>query len=115
VKKEMAKKLDREVPIARRSLTCSYPQVYLDLQKHIEEYDGTQNLPTQPFFFGLSSGGRDRVELEPGKALIVKYLTTSDPHDDGTRTVFFELNGQPRSVDVAIARSNNQPRKAEGG
>jgi pyruvate carboxylase len=28
----------------------------------------------------------------------VKYLTTGDPHPDGTRMVFFELNGQPREV-----------------
>ena len=28
------------------------------------------------------------------------YLTTSDPHEDGTRTVFFELNGQSREVKV---------------
>ncbi|MBP6514442.1 MAG: biotin/lipoyl-binding protein, partial [Steroidobacteraceae bacterium] len=32
--------------------------------------------------------------------LIVRFVTTSDPHDDGTRTVFYELNGQPRSVRV---------------
>ena len=29
-----------------------------------------------------------------------EYLTTSDPHEDGTSTVFFELNGQPREVRV---------------
>jgi pyruvate carboxylase len=33
--------------------------------------------------------------------LIVRYLTTGEVRDDGTRTVFFELNGQPRSVVVA--------------
>jgi pyruvate carboxylase len=33
--------------------------------------------------------------------LIVRYVTTSDPHEDGTRTVFFELNGQPRPIRVA--------------
>jgi pyruvate carboxylase len=32
--------------------------------------------------------------------LITKYLTTSEPHPNGTRTVFFELNGQPREVTV---------------
>jgi pyruvate carboxylase len=32
--------------------------------------------------------------------LIVKFLTSSDPHPDGTRTLFFELNGQPREVNV---------------
>jgi pyruvate carboxylase len=30
----------------------------------------------------------------------VRYLAASEPHEDGTRTVFFELNGQPRSVRV---------------
>jgi pyruvate carboxylase len=32
--------------------------------------------------------------------LIIKYLTTGEPHADGSRTVFFELNGQPRDVTV---------------
>ena len=27
-------------------------------------------------------------------------MTASDPHPDGTRTLFFELNGQPREVNV---------------
>ena len=31
----------------------------------------------------------------------MRYVTTSDPHEDGTRTVFFELNGQPRPIRVA--------------
>ena len=40
------------------------------------------------------------VELEPGKTLVVKFQTVGEPHPDGTRTVFFELNGQPREVSV---------------
>ena len=38
------------------------------------------------------------VDIEPGKTLITKFLTVGDPHPDGTRQVFFELNGQPREV-----------------
>src|SRR5205823_13544702 len=38
--------------------------------------------------------------IEEGKTLIIKFLTVSEPHADGTRTVFFELNGQPRDVSV---------------
>ncbi len=41
------------------------------------------------------------VEIEPGKTLIVKLLAVGEPHADGMRTVFFELNGQPREVEVA--------------
>jgi pyruvate carboxylase len=40
------------------------------------------------------------VDLERGKTLIVRYVATSETHEDGSRTVFFELNGQPRSVRV---------------
>ncbi|HEX5244412.1 MAG TPA: biotin/lipoyl-containing protein, partial [Tepidisphaeraceae bacterium] len=47
------------------------------------------------------SGEEISVTIEPGKTLIIRYLTTSEPHEDGTRTVFFELNGQPREVNVA--------------
>ena len=38
------------------------------------------------------------INIEKGKTLIVRYLAMGDPHPDGTRTVFFELNGQPREV-----------------
>ena len=40
------------------------------------------------------------VEIESGKTMIVKFLTISEAHPDGTRTLFFELNGQPREVNV---------------
>src|SRR5262249_45462573 len=40
------------------------------------------------------------VEIERGKTLIIKFLNIGDPHPDGRRTVFFELNGQPREATV---------------
>jgi pyruvate carboxylase len=49
----------------------------------------------------MDPGQEINIDLERGKTLIVRYVTTSDPHEDGTRTVFFELNGQPRPIRVA--------------
>ena len=40
------------------------------------------------------------VDIEPGKTLIIRFVSVSTPHADGTRTVFFELNGQPREITV---------------
>jgi pyruvate carboxylase len=57
-------------------------------------------LPTPAFFYGLNPAEEITIEIEPGKTMIVKFLTVSDPHPDGTRTLFFELNGQPREVTV---------------
>ena len=42
-----------------------------------------------------------RIEIEPGKTLIVKLLAVGEPHPEGNRTVFFELNGQPREIEIA--------------
>jgi pyruvate carboxylase len=78
-----------------------YPKVFLDFAAHREKFSDTSVIPTRPFFFGLQIGEEITVEVEPGKSLIISYLTVSDVHEDGTRTVFFELNGQPRTVRVA--------------
>ncbi len=77
-----------------------YPEVFLKFAAARRKYGDLEVLPTQQFFYGMRQGEEVTVELEPGKTLIIKYLTVSDPHEDGTRTVFFELNGQPRAVTV---------------
>ena len=77
-----------------------YPQVYLDFEKHRRQYDNTSVLPTSAFFYGMQSGDEIAAEIEPGKTLIIRFLTIGEPREDGMRTVFFELNGQPREVNV---------------
>src|SRR5205823_2399587 len=77
-----------------------YPQVFLDFQEHAQKYDDTSFVPTANFFFGMQSGEEISIEIERGKTLIVRYLTTGEVREDGTRTVFFELNGQARAVSV---------------
>ncbi|MEX0585283.1 MAG: biotin/lipoyl-containing protein, partial [Pirellulales bacterium] len=77
-----------------------YPKVYEEFLAHEQKYSDTSDLPTPAFFFGLSAGEEITVEIEPGKTLLIKYLTVGDPHPDGSRTVFFELNGQPRDLTV---------------
>ncbi|HWL10193.1 MAG TPA: pyruvate carboxylase, partial [Planctomicrobium sp.] len=77
-----------------------YPGVFKDYAHHVKEYGDTSVLPTPAFFFGMQAGEEFAADIEPGKTLFIKYLTTGSPHPDGTRTVFFELNGQPRDVTI---------------
>jgi pyruvate carboxylase len=77
-----------------------YPDVFVKYDKFRQTYADVSVLPTPAFYYGLASGEEITIEIEPGKTLILKFLTTSDPHPDGTRTLFFELNGQPREVNV---------------
>jgi pyruvate carboxylase len=77
-----------------------YPKVYQEYTAHVHNYSDTSRLPTPVFFYGQELGEEISVDIEEGKTLIIKFLTISEPHADGTRTVFFELNGQPRDVSV---------------
>ena len=108
---EGAGREDRAASRARRMCcrTCCIRRSFSITTSTSQKYDNTSVIPTPAFFYGLQSGEEISVEIEPGKTLIVKYLTTGEPHEDGTRTVFFELNGQPREVNVAgpIARSGS--------
>lgn len=98
---ELEKRLGR--PALRREIVSHiiYPRVVSDFITHQDTYGDTSILPTPVFFYGPQTNEELAVEIEPGKTLIIKFLTIGDPHPDGTRTVFFELNGQPRDVTVA--------------
>ena len=89
-----------------------YPDVFLKFARVRQTYGDVEVLPTPEFYYGMERGSDIAVELEPGKALVIKFLTIGEPHPDGTRTVFFELNGQPREVTVRDRKLNvTQPAK----
>jgi pyruvate carboxylase len=95
-----------------------YPKVFTEYAADRATFGDVATLPTAVFFYGMHPGQEINIDLERGKTLIVRYVTTSEPHEDGTRTVFFELNGQPRPIRVAdrsqVAKKPPQ-RKAEAG
>jgi pyruvate carboxylase len=77
-----------------------YPEVFSKFDRFRQSYADVSVLPTPAYFYGLNSGEEITVEIESGKSLIIKFLTSSEPYPDGTRTLFFELNGQPREITV---------------
>jgi pyruvate carboxylase len=77
-----------------------YNKVFEDFAKHVVNYTDTSVLPTPVFFYGMTEGEEVAVEIERGKTLIIKFLTVGEPNAEGLRTVFFELNGHPRDVQI---------------
>jgi pyruvate carboxylase len=96
----LTKKLGRPADDRDVASHLLYPRVFADFVEHQKTYADTSLLPTPVFFHGMEAGEEISVDIEPGKTLIVKFLTVGDPHPDGRRQVFFELNGQPREVMV---------------
>jgi pyruvate carboxylase len=89
-------------PVTDRELLSYllYPRVFPDLAAHQARYSDTSVLPTPVFFYGMEPGEEASIDIERGKTLILKFLAVGEAHADGRRTVFFELNGQPREVVV---------------
>lgn len=77
-----------------------YPKVFKDYTQHVKHYGRCDVFPTPNFLYGQIPGEEIAIDIERGKRLIIKYLATGQAHPDGTRTVFFELNGQPREITV---------------
>jgi pyruvate carboxylase len=101
---EAQAELEKKVahPVERDALLSYllYPDVYLKSNAFRQAYSDVSALPTPAFFYGLKPGEEITIDIEHGKTMIVKFLTISEAHPDGTRTLFFELNGQPREVNV---------------
>jgi pyruvate carboxylase len=93
-------KFDKEITDREVVTHLLYPRVYEDLLAHEVKYSDVSVLPTPVFFYGMEKGDEISTDIEPGKTLIIKFLTVGDPHPDGRRLVNFELNGQPREVSV---------------
>jgi pyruvate carboxylase len=94
------KKTEQKISDADLMSYLMYPEVFLKFAAARAAYGNLESLPTPQFFYGLEHGQEITIEIEPGKILVVKLLSVSDAHPDGTRTIFFELNGQPREVTV---------------
>jgi len=95
-----------------------YPKVFLDYMGRHRVYGPVRTLPTRTFFYGMEPGEEISAEIDPGKILEIRLQAVSEMNVDGEVKVFFELNGQPRTIRVmnrvAAAKSAARP-KAEAG
>ncbi len=77
-----------------------YPKVFIEFAKAAETYGPVSVLPTPVYLYGLQPGAEVSFDLETGKRLIVRCVAIGETNEAGEKRVFFELNGQPRSVVV---------------
>ena len=77
-----------------------YPKVFLDYMGRHRAYGPVRVLPTQTFFYGMDQGDQISAEIDPGKTLEIRLIAVGETQDDGEVRVFFELNGQPRTIRV---------------
>ncbi|SFC74205.1 pyruvate carboxylase [Bacillus sp. UNCCL81] len=116
VEEYLFKTLNRQVTNFDILAYCLYPKVFMDYQKNVESYGDLSVLDTPSFFHGMRLDEEIKVDIERGKTLIVKLVSIGQAQPDGTRVIYFELNGQPREIvvkDYSIKSTVVQKRKGD--
>ena len=93
-----------------------YPKVFEDYVTAQELFGDVSVLDTPTFLYGLKLGEEIEVEIEKGKTLIIKLIEIGEPQHDGTRIMYFELNGQSRELviqDMTVEVDGNVALKAD--
>jgi pyruvate carboxylase len=114
---EAEKATGRQINDADLASYLMYPKVFKDYATHRAHYGDVSLLPTPAFFYGLAANEEISVDLERGKSLIISQQGSAGPDGEGQVRVFFELNGQSRTIRVpkaGLANARAKPQAEEG-
>lgn len=116
LREELFHKLNRPVSSHETLAYALYPKVFDEYSIMEKKFGDVSVLDTPTFLYGMRLGEEIEVEIEKGKTLIIKMVSISEPHSDGNRVIYFELNGQPREViiqDMTVESDITQKQKAD--
>ncbi|MFA7666072.1 MAG: pyruvate carboxylase [Burkholderiaceae bacterium] len=112
-RKEAEKAIDRQVDDDDLASWLMYPKVFREYAEHRRTYGDVGLLPTPTFFYGMREREEVSIEIDPGKTLIVRMQGTGPAEEEGVVRVFFELNGQPRTLRVEKAGAVQAARRRQ--
>ncbi len=99
-KKQVEEKINRHISDTELASYLMYPKVFTTFADHYKHNGDVSLRPTPVFFYGLNTGEEIAIEIDPGKTLVIRLQGTTPVDEEGIVRVFFELNGQPRTVKV---------------
>ncbi|APG86273.1 pyruvate carboxylase [Sinorhizobium americanum] len=117
-RKTIEEKLGRSVDDFEFASYLMYPKVFTDYAQACETYGPVSVLPTPAYFYGMAPGEELFADIEKGKTLVILNQAQGEIDEKGMVKMFFELNGQPRSIKVPDRNRGASAairRKAEAG
>ena len=92
---------------------AQYPKVYVDYLRFRDHFGDVSVLDTPTFLYGVKQGEEQAIMIQEGKTLIVKLLAIGDLQPDGTRSIFWELNGRRRNTVVVDAKAGVKTKRRD--
>jgi pyruvate carboxylase len=117
VRAEAERAVGRQVSDTDLASYLMYPKVFREFVEHQRQFGDTSVLPTPTFFYGMSDRDEIAFDIDPGKTLVLQLQGTAPAEEEGQVKLFFELNGQARTmrVEKAGARPPARRLRAEEG
>jgi len=91
---------DKEVTLEDFLSYKMYPKVFHEFYLFRKQFGDVEYLPTPAFFYPLNPLEEIMVSLRTGKNLLVRLTHMSLPSELGMREVYFQFNGQTRSLSI---------------
>ncbi|PIC64402.1 pyruvate carboxylase [Sporosarcina sp. P13] len=98
VLKKLSVKMEKTATMHDVLAHVLYPKVFEEYIETIKQFGDVSVIDTPQFLYGLRLDEEIEIEIEVGKTLIVKLVSIGEPNPNGTRVLYFELNGQSRQV-----------------
>jgi pyruvate carboxylase len=102
-RQEAATQAGRQIDDRDLASYLMYPKVFVDYARVRRQFDDVSVLPTRTFFYGMEPAEEISASIERGKTLVIRFLALGNADERGERSVFFELNGEPRTIKIADA------------
>jgi len=112
-RKDAEKAAGRHVSDTELASHLMYPKVFKEYAEHHRHYGDVSILPTPTFFYGMGEREEIAVDLDPGKTLVIRMQGLAPADEDGLMKVFFELNGQARTMRIEKAGAAKAHRRAQ--
>ena len=117
-KTNLERKYEEKISNQQLASHLMYPKVFEEFMTHRQTFSDTSILSTELFFYGPVQDKEYSLPIDKGKSLIVRYLAKGEPNASGSSSVFFELNGQPRTIEIQnteFSKNISAKIKAEDG
>ncbi len=116
-RRDAEKMVGHQVDDANLASYLMYPKVFKDFQAHRRQFGDVAVLPTQTFFYGMREREEVAIDIDPGKTLVLRLQGLAPAEEEGVVKVFFELNGQARTMRIDKAGAAKAARRpvAESG
>src|SRR5699024_843545 len=98
LRKDLYHKLEREVTSFDIIAYALYQDVFMSYHNFTTKYADVSVLDTPTYFYVMRLGEEIEVEIEQGKTLFIRLISIVELRSEGTRVIYFELNGQSREI-----------------